>query len=237
VAYRQLCAVTLLALGMVASACGGGAASSTSAPSTDVQPPGNSDQAPGSASDQAPKSSDQAPASADAAPGSSNDPAGTGASGNVGALCQQVCGSVTKLANDCSDGMSKLEGICSQQFNCKVPAGFPCTSELGAFLGCFFDNLSQICKAAVAAGDAGGTSGVNPAPQGTDAFQCADSLKALGACAEANHVNMSTMQMPNPQQCVAGSCDGCTSDCTKCTCQAGTDLTKLAMCAQSCATP
>ena len=242
-AYRQLCAVTFLAFGMVASACGGNTqASAGGGSSPETQPPSSSDQAPGT-SDQAPSNSDQAPTSTDTPPGSADDTAGTGGSGRVGQLCQQVCSSVEKLANECSRGMSEIGmiGLCSEKIDCKVPVNFPCTDEVGDLLACFFENLALICKATPIDNQGSGGTDAFPAPnpdppQNEEA--CKDAFKSFESCAERNNLTGDMGMMMQPRTCAPGvGCDGCPDECTKCQCEAGTDLTELSKCVERCPTP
>lgn len=242
-AYRQLCAVTLLAFGMVASACGGGTASGQSGGSPETQPPGNADQAPSVGSgDQAPTNSDQAPTNSDTPPGSADDTAGTGGSGKLSQLCDQVCTAVQKLANECSGGMEggdTVRSLCSEKIDCKVPVNMPCVDEVGDFFTCFLDNLALVCKARPVDGDGTGGTDAFPAPQqGGDAKFCEDSVKKLAACAEANHLSTDDMgQMMNPGptgDCKAPSCTGCADDCAECNCFFDGSSAKETLCADSC---
>src|SRR5437899_872751 len=88
--------------------CGGDAGKAAVGTTGDGQPPANVDQPPASGTDQVSSNSDPAASSNDAPPSSPDAPAGTGSGGRLGALCQQVCATVSKFANNCNFGMSDV---------------------------------------------------------------------------------------------------------------------------------
>lgn len=218
-AYRQLCAVTFALLGCVVACGGNTAGGSTQATTTDPQPPSNGDRAPNNASDQAPKSSgDPAPTNPDAPPGSSDTPAGSGAGGRIGQLCQQLCDRVAMSADDCTGNMNifGMEGLCKDAGDCQVPADLPCQNEIAGLFDCLL-GLASFCDGQ---------------QTNDEAKQCAAVLKPFTDCEKANTPTPTPID-DNPKGCyTAGGCD-CANDCLKCSCKAGTDTMKQLACAQT----
>jgi hypothetical protein len=234
VAYRQLCAVTFVMLGLVAVGCGGNTTTTAggSASPGDQQPPTNHDQAP-SSSDKPPSASDQAPASGTTPPSSADSPAGGGGGGHLGQLCQQLCSSLAGVADRCSNGMSVfgMDKVCSKANTCQVPANFPCQNEAAALFSCLIDNLDALCVHGTDSSGQGGSQGQQgPAPTATT---CQDVLKTFTSCAAANAPPTPTPGTGTGKNCTsAGGCD-CPNNCMKCQCQAGRDITKLQACGTS----
>ncbi len=232
-AYRQLYAVTFAVLGLAAVGCGGDTnANVSSGPDAAQQPPSNPDQPP-SNSDQA-SSSDKTPSNPDQPVSNTSDPAGTGGGGRLGSLCQDLCSSLNTLSDQCGDGMSSMgdaKSLCSS--DCVVPPNIlPCESEIADVFSCLLDNLQLFC-ASVDSQDppAGDPPAGDPQPAATP---CQDVAKAYSKCAEVNHITDDNGDNNGSNGCIAPGCD-CPSDCTKCTCKAGTDTEKRAACVDTCA--
>jgi hypothetical protein len=232
VAYRQLCALTFLTLGLVAVACGGETGSAAVGPSTDGQAPSNPDQPPGTGAD-TPPNSDGAPTSTDKPPGSGDAPAGTGAGGRLGQLCQQLCTSLNQAVDRCAMGMSDvgMEDVCDQAGACEVPANIPCTNELADVFDCLLDNIDGVCQTPQDNGN--GNNGDNPpqAAQDPSTALCDAALKTARSCLDAAGYDPDTGNMPTEQHgCFAqGGCE-CTSECETCKCEADTNADEFQAC-------
>jgi hypothetical protein len=238
VAYRQLCSVTFAVLGLVAFGCGGNTNSTAATGSTPSDnPPANAD-APPTGADQAPGSTETPPANPDSPPATADTPAGNN---GLGALCQQVCSSINQAVNRCSQGMDELgmDDLCDGANACKVPpAVLPCANQIAGLFQCFIDNVALLCAATGNDNNQDPGPGQDPAPTPTaSAKLCDDSLNNAEACFKANHIdtsddNMNMNMDPNGPDCTRGNA------CVQCTCNAGTDTTKLGMCATgACAPP
>lgn len=229
-AYRQLFAVTFAVLGLLAVGCGGDTNSNVSSgPDAAQQPPSNPDQPP-SNSDQA-SSSDPTPSNPDQPANNASDPAGTGGGGRLGSLCQELCSSLDKLADNCSNGMASMgdtKSLCSS--DCVVPPNIlPCETAIADVFTCLLDNLQLFCASVdnqdPPAGD----------PQPSAKSPCQDAVKTYTKCADDNHISDQPNGDNGNNGCVAPGCD-CPTDCSTCTCQAGRDTKKLAACgADACA--
>lgn len=229
-AHRRLCAVTFAVLGLLAAGCGGDTNTRVSGTDADQQPPTNQDQPP-SNSDQV-SSTDQAPSNPDQ-PVNGSEPAGTGSGGRLGGLCQDLCSSIEKLGDQCSKGMASMgdtKSLCSA--GCQVPANvLPCEQQIADVFSCFIDNLQLLC-AAVDNNTDQPAAGRDPQ---TTTSACQDALKSYATCAEAHGISDNTDNTA-PKCSKAGGCD-CPTDCTSCTCEAGTDQKKLTACSSACANP
>jgi len=236
VAYLQLCSVTFAVLGLVAFGCGGNTNTSAggATPSAD-EPPANTDQPP-SGSDQAPAptGSDQVPSNPDMPPSNPDAPAGSGG-GDLGALCQEFCTSLARVASGCSQGMDSLgmTKVCTSANSCVVPPGIaPCAKPIADLFSCAIDNIALLCTASQNSGDPGQDPAPAPAPQPQTA-PCQDVLKTFTKCADDNHLEDTGDNMNmDPRACMTGNA------CTDCVCKAGTDMTKQQACfTDACATP
>jgi hypothetical protein len=232
VAYRQLCAVTFAALGLVFAGCGGNTASSASSGSDpgEVQPPNNTDQPPHSAGDQAPSSSETPPSNPDRPPSSADDPAGSGG-GGVGDVCRRLCDAVAGAGDRCGKGMNDLGlgNVCSEEIDCQVPPNFPCGNQAVNLFNCLFNNLSLLC-----ADDGDGNNGEGNG-EGPTSTACQSALQDFIQCGEDNGLDDDGDDNdPDPPACSRdGGCD-CPTECQSCTCDAGTDVDELAECAAVC---
>lgn len=231
-AYRQLCAVTFAALGLIAVACGGSTGTNAAPDATEQQPPSNPDQAPNE-TDQA-SNTDRPPTSSDQPP-SDTDPAGSGGSGRLTALCEKICSTISTLADDCGDGMTMvgMGNVCSEEVDCQLPPDLPCQDEIANAFDCIFVNLAALCAA-----------GQDENPEVPRAEPCQDVGQAYLTCARANGLiedngnGNGNGNGNNPPACTQdGGCD-CPSSCTECTCEAGTNSTALSACFEgACAQP
>jgi hypothetical protein len=228
VAYRQLCAVTFAALGLVFAGCGGNTSSSASSGSDpgEVQPPNNTDQPPHSAGDQPPPSGETPPSNPDRPPSSVDDPAGSGG-GGVGDVCRRLCDAVAGAGDRCTRGMNGmgLGGFCSEEIDCQVPPNFPCSSQAVDLFNCLFNNLSLLCA----------DDGKNSEEQGdSEASACQTAFEEFIQCGEANGLDDDDDDDPDPPACSReGGCD-CPTECQSCTCEAGTDTDELEECNDVC---
>jgi hypothetical protein len=222
VAYRQLFAMTLAA-GLGLTACGGETdiGKVSNAPGAS-QPPGNADQ-PKNDTDRPPTSTDRPPTSTDQPPPSSEDSAGTGDGGRLGPLCTQFCAAVDQVVAECgmNDGDIAMDSLCSDEIDCSQIPSTPCDTEVAQLLSCFIQTLGGLCQA------------VNSEQQGPSADDlCRSETDAMAACSTANGLEDDEGQggMNPPQNCTpTGGC-ACADECTRCTCQAGSDTTKLVAC-------
>ncbi len=227
-AYRKLCAVTFAVLGFIAVGCGGDTNANQSSPEAEKQPPSNADQPPGD-SDQA-SNADPTPSNPDQASNNATDPAGTGGGGRLGALCQQLCSSLDKLADHCGDMpmMGDTKALCSTE--CVVPANIlPCEREIADVFTCLLDNLELFCA------DANQQNPPGRDAQPAAATPCQDIAKTYTKCAEVHGVtDGDTGGNKAPKCSTDGGCD-CPTACSTCGCEAGTDADALAACADTCA--
>ena len=249
-AYRNFCAVTFAALGLVLVACGGGTASAGKSGVGD-QAPINGDQAPDSASDAPPANGDAPPPSMQRPPGSSEAPAGS--SGRVSTVCQQFCNAVDNLGGRCGgDAMSSvgMDNVC-EGFSCESFPPTPCDSELVGVFDCALGLLDQVCQAVSSANGSGGSRTSGPT---VDKDFCKKELDAVTSCAEANGLSAEaegsddddddagdndngTPTTPAASCTIAGGCGNCGSACLTCFCKANGDVTKSQACSQNeCAT-
>jgi hypothetical protein len=222
--------VTFAVLGLLAGGCGGDTNAKASSTETEQQPPSNPDQPP--ANSERASNSDATPSNPDRPISNASEPAGTGAGGRLGTLCQELCRSIENLGDQCSGGMAMMgdtKSLCST--GCQVPASvLPCEQEIADAFSCLIDNLRQLCAAVDDAGQPGRN------PQSTSSV-CEDFIKAETTCAEANGITddgSDDGSKDNASKCnKAGGC-ACPTACASCTCAAGTDT---ADCADVCPTP
>ncbi len=222
-AYRQLCAVTFAVLGFVAVGCGGDTNTRPSSSEAEQQPPSNSDQPP-SNSDQA-SNSDPVPSNTDQPPNNATDPAGSGGSGRLGTLCQQLCTSLDQLDSRCDrmPMMGDTNALCSSE--CQVPANIlPCEDEIADVFSCLLDNLQLYCPMTDREDP--------PGKQNPATMACEDIIKTYNKCAAAHGITHDE-DSKAPKCSVAGGCD-CPSDCMACTCAAGNNRADLAACDAVC---
>jgi hypothetical protein len=238
VAYRQLCAVTFAAIGLLCAACSGGPGGAVASSNND-RAPGNGDRPPSgtSAADAAPTSADndQAPISSETPPGTSDASAGNG---SLGALCEEFCTSLKNFSASCGGGAEE-DDLCS----CKVPNGYPCGPEAAAVFRCLTDTLDGLSCTGAGSGSGAGNGDVpgngngngnaaNP-PQPTDGVVdfCKTELDRATACGKAHGIDDSsdgdtTQQHGCFQQ---GGCE-CDDPCQACTCKAAGNTDKITAC-------
>lgn len=238
-AYRQLCAVTFAAFGLLCAACSGGpggaVASSNNdrAPSSGDRPPSGT-----SKSDAAPTTAttDQAPISSDTPPGTSDAAAGNG---SLGALCQELCTSLNGFLTSCG-AQAESGDLCGAD-SCKVPAGYPCGPEAAAAFRCLIDTIDGLTCSGVAAsgsgqgnGDVPGNgNGANPPKQMDSVLDfCKAEFDKANACGQAHGLETDSSGGDTPQQhgCYPqGGCE-CDDPCAACTCKAGGNADKTQAC-------